>query len=248
MKKKTIILIIFLLFFVSSLTLAEDIVIDPIVIDPVDQDLDLSIYLAGDNETGYGSTARVYLLSGQSIWSGSWTKITFSGENWDNRGEYDTTAFRFTPTTPGYYFVYLQAGFSEIIEARVNAAIKKNGSWHAVSANYLEIVSNQQAVVSDIVYLNGSTDYIDFWTYQGSGSAKSLLSNFAYCYASIHKLFSMPDIYSQIINTSTDAEFYIDKSISYGDLILIILLSVILLYIIFKGVAYFVFNIFGHLK
>jgi hypothetical protein len=41
-------------------------------------------------------------------------------------------------------------------------------------------------------------------------------------------------IYSLIQNTSTEAEFYVEKTLSYGDLILIVFLSIFLIFGIFK--------------
>jgi len=43
-----------------------------------------------------------------------------------------------------------------------------------------------------------------------------------------------------IENSTTGAEFYIDKTMSYGDLILIVFISIILVFLIFKFVWNFI--------
>jgi len=118
-----------------------------------------------------GPTFRAYRgSSDQSFSQGVVTKIQFNTEDWDTASAYDsTTNYRFTPTTAGYYNfnlnVYLQAaaaGDCQII-------LRKNGSNNS-SAYFGSVPTNWPPAVNGLVYLNGSSDYIEGFIYFGNGS------------------------------------------------------------------------------
>jgi hypothetical protein len=111
---------------------------------------------------------RVGRSLAQSIATGSQIKVEFNdksgGENFDINGEFDeVTNHRFVPQTAGYYLVILSLGLSNLDDGEfVEAAIRKNGSDTATTRVYspgADLATAPQ--VFDIVYLNGSTDYID---------------------------------------------------------------------------------------
>jgi hypothetical protein len=113
-----------------------------------------------------GPTFSAYAGSGQSISSGTFTKVTCGTEEWDTNSNYDTSTSRFTPTVAGYYQVNGYVGFTSSTRTNTQAAIYKNGSHYRTLT---QLDSNLYVVGgSSIVYLNGSTDYIELYTYSAT--------------------------------------------------------------------------------
>ena len=99
----------------------------------------------------------------------TWTKVTFDVEEFDTNNNFASS--RFTPTVAGYYqtqgAVTLAVNDRLMVTARV--AIYKNGSFYkAVGTNgggSNAQVNDCEQCVSTVVYLNGSTDYIELYCY-----------------------------------------------------------------------------------
>lgn len=110
-----------------------------------------------------GPTFMVKLNSNQTgISSGVWTKVNFATEVWDTDNCFDnTTNYRFTPTTAGYYQLNV------VVVARAAAAdvnIYKNGSNYA----WLQATEGDGygGGGSMLVYFNGSSDYVEVYCRQ----------------------------------------------------------------------------------
>ena len=113
-----------------------------------------------------GPTFSAYAGSGQSISSGTFTKVTCGTEEWDTNSNYDTSTSRFTPTVAGYYQVNGYVAFTSSTRTNTLTTIYKNGSLYR-TLNQLD--SNLYVVGgSSIVYLNGSTDYIELYVYSAA--------------------------------------------------------------------------------
>jgi hypothetical protein len=101
----------------------------------------------------------------QSLTANTWTKIQFQTKEFDTNTNYDnTTNYRFTPTVAGYY----QAGGSVNIASTattMQAAIYKNGTLYKLLCSVGS--SSGSGTGSCLVYLNGSTDYIEFYGQTG---------------------------------------------------------------------------------
>jgi hypothetical protein len=103
------------------------------------------------------------------------TKIVFNIKEFDTTNSYDaTTNYRFTPQKAGYYQVSGAITFPALT-GNSQATIYKNGVQHKAIALYCNGVSHTP-LVSCIIYLNGTTDYIEFYGYQTSGSTLSTVS------------------------------------------------------------------------
>jgi hypothetical protein len=137
---------------------------------------DATTFLRGDNTFavagGVNTPAFVAKpTSSQSITANTWTKINFGTEIVDTDGNFASS--RFTPTTAGYYFIY-----SSIDQGNVNdyfyLNIYKNGSGFVGGT----VVASQAGGmdVQTIMYFNGSSDYVEAYTYQGTGTG-SISSN-----------------------------------------------------------------------
>lgn len=117
-----------------------------------------------------------YATSGTSVANNTLTKITFDTEEFDTNNNFASS--RFTPTVAGYYQINgcIGGAFNTML-----CTIYKNGTEYkrGVTASGASL---NQATVSSLVYLNGSTDYVELYTYQGSGSTQTMSSgiNLAY--------------------------------------------------------------------
>jgi hypothetical protein len=102
--------------------------------------------------------------------SGAATKMPFSTEVFDTNNNYDpTTNYRFTPTVAGYYLIQVSL-FMGMGSGRGAASIYKSGSLYY---ERLDLGSNtaggQSFSASAILYLNGTTDYVEAYASQSSG-------------------------------------------------------------------------------
>ena len=126
---------------------------------------------------GYGPTFSAYRgASSQSISNATYTKVQINTEEWDTASCFDpTTNFRFTPTLAGYYQVSGNVNYDPAATGKFFCIIYKNGT--AIKGGTgVPFVATQYltAAVSALVYLDGSTDYIELYTYQSSGGALTL--------------------------------------------------------------------------
>jgi hypothetical protein len=119
-----------------------------------------TVITTGSTFAGTGPAFSASQTSGQSLSGGAWTKITASVEEYDTASCYNTSTYRFTPNVAGYYSVFAGIGISGGI-TYLYCSIYKNG------ASYKSAGSGQTAGTSGgincIVYLNGSTDYIELY-------------------------------------------------------------------------------------
>lgn len=126
----------------------------------------------GGNQAVNGPAFSAYPTSTQTISVGTNTKLVLNAKEFDTNNNFDsTTNYRFTPTVAGYY------QFSGFVSSNGSAQntfglfIYKNGS------NFKEGVQSGGSAgmfsvnVTALIYLNGSTDYVELWAYTGSSVA-----------------------------------------------------------------------------
>jgi hypothetical protein len=113
-----------------------------------------------------GPAFSAYKSTSQSISSLTNTKIQLNAENFDTNSNYDnSTNYRFTPTVAGYY----QFSFGLIVETTttsnwVYTELNKNGSPYSRGASvFAASVNYPSSTGSCLVYLNGSTDYVELY-------------------------------------------------------------------------------------
>jgi hypothetical protein len=104
-----------------------------------------------------------YANTNQSVTSSVFTKVTLGTEIYDTNNNF--TASRFTPTVAGYYLITgVLRGNATSLQTIV-ASVYKNGASYRQGGtlNIAAITSSQQVVVSEILFLNGSTDYVELY-------------------------------------------------------------------------------------
>jgi hypothetical protein len=102
----------------------------------------------------------------QALAAATYTKLQFQTEEFDTDNCFDNaTNYRFTPTTAGYYQLNASMALSGastegFIQLRKNGSTFKSGN---------DIGGTTYAVtVSALLYLNGSSDYIEVFGYSGT--------------------------------------------------------------------------------
>ena len=115
-----------------------------------------------------GPAFSAYQDGNQIITTTTWTKAALSLEAFDTNANFDTATYRFTPTVAGYY----QLNASAIMQSSsanitlVAGSLYKNGTPSSYGTYGAIAATNFFGVmVSDILYMNGSTDYVEFFIY-----------------------------------------------------------------------------------
>ncbi len=113
---------------------------------------------------------RAWAGTSTGVTPSTWTVVTLNSESFDPSGVFASS--RFTPTVAGYYLLngtIRWAGLGAIV--RAIAGILKNG---IVVAQGVEDDTMRRCSVSDVVYMNGTTDFIQLGAFQGSTSNYSV--------------------------------------------------------------------------
>ena len=130
---------------------------------------------------GVGGTPAfsAYLSANQSIANNTITKAQINTEEFDTASCFDTTTYRFTPNVAGYYQINVGGTISgSAATAAIVMYIYKNGSAYKLSySTYNNQSGSGGAVVSSIVYMNGTTDYLEFYAYQQTGASQNLIGS-----------------------------------------------------------------------
>lgn len=114
---------------------------------------------------------------GQSITNTTFTKVIFDSETLDTNNNYDSSASRFTPTVAGYYNINFLLAYPSSLGGTINGLIEKNGSVIYANSNNGGLAQPQSLNGSIVISMNGTTDYIEIWTIQSTGSPQPLTSN-----------------------------------------------------------------------
>jgi len=122
--------------------------------------------------------------AGISTGAATFTKIILDTEEFDTASCFDSsTNYRFTPTVAGYYQINAAVTYTVAAStAGAGAVIYKNGSglcWGTASGTSDMYPT---AFLSSLIYLNGSTDYIELYIYNGTGATSSTSYGRSYCY------------------------------------------------------------------
>jgi hypothetical protein len=127
-----------------------------------------------------GMTASNYVVQGRLTGDTSVTPnadlvIPFV-DDFDPQNWWDATGKKFQPTTAGYYNVTLQVWWTigAVTNNQNNIQIRKNGSTVAINQTQILSGNGYSQNETKLVYLNGTTDYLDFTAYTGNSSAQSL--------------------------------------------------------------------------
>jgi len=132
---------------------------------------------------------RATMSSGTSLPDSTFTKLTFNTETYDTDSCYNTTNYRFTPTTSGKYLVIASVNVSSgnATSSTTICSIYKNGSEHS-RANIVLSNSTSNPITVSLIELNGSSDYVEAFAYQGTGGTTTTYTGAEQTYFSAFRL------------------------------------------------------------
>jgi hypothetical protein len=112
----------------------------------------------------------------QNISSATYTKVQLGTELFDTNNNFDsTTNYRFTPTVAGYYQINACVGISWNSATTTGGIglLYKNGSafYNAQFRNDAGNAMYGSCSMSTLVYMNGSTDYLELFGYAVGGTS-----------------------------------------------------------------------------
>lgn len=119
----------------------------------------------------------VYLNANQSFTASTFTKVTLDVEDFDTNNNFSSS--RFTPTVAGYYQISwnVQLSNTSTTWAHFISSLYKNGSEFKRTQLNLTTgaVNNGSLGASCLVYLNGSTDYVEIYAYTTAGGTPQIV-------------------------------------------------------------------------
>jgi len=146
----------------------------------------------GSNLTGTGFTVgvRAYLGSYQLLANSTWTKINLAHETYDPNSDYDSaTNYRFVAPEAGKYLAIGHIDWAVQTDCiLVYASIYKNGSGYATDLKILGGGTSYTSYAHDIIDMNGTTDYLELWGRQNSGTSKNVYSGTTSTWLSIQRI------------------------------------------------------------
>jgi len=149
-----------------------------VILSPANTAVDTTITVPASNATMAinGPAFRANTVTAQTITTSTFTKIAYNVEEFDTNNCYDpTTNYRFTPTIAGYYQVNANVSIGGGSVGYVQCAIYKNGvTYTSGSAVPNNGTVGGMVTASCVLYLNGSTDYVEFYVWQNQGSSINL--------------------------------------------------------------------------
>jgi hypothetical protein len=106
------------------------------------------------------------------------TKIILATENFDTANCYDTSTGRFTPNVAGYYFISATAQYVDVTDGGL-FILKLDFSGSPLE---LAVHSGLNQYIRQNIqffhYMNGTTDYVEFYAVQTSTSSRYVGSSF----------------------------------------------------------------------
>lgn len=130
------------------------------------------------NGSTVGPAFSAYATAGTSTATATFTKVALGATEFDTANCFSTVNSRFTPTVAGYYFI--NGGIFAGLSSQV-ATIYKNGA-EAKRGNQALGATLNGGTVSGLIYMNGSTDYVELYWYQQSGSTQNNTTGSPYTY------------------------------------------------------------------
>ena len=114
-----------------------------------------------------GPAFSVWVSRMQTVAAGRYVKVQFQTKEFDTANCFDNvTNFRFQPTVAGYFQVSSTLKNMTLVGGDWLALIYKNGVVYKTDSEAVLVGSvNSQSHVSALVYLNGTSDYLEVFAY-----------------------------------------------------------------------------------
>tara|TARA_B100000886_G_C20120708_1_gene365764 strand:- start:52 stop:519 length:468 start_codon:yes stop_codon:yes gene_type:complete len=120
---------------------------------------------------------RVVRSVDQAISNNSTTVIQFddkssNSELFDVGGYFNTSTYKYTPLVAGYYSIHMAV----LLESAsyLSAGINKNGTFQFGNRAWSESGIYSTGQISGVIYMNGSSDYLEGTVYHNVGSTQNI--------------------------------------------------------------------------
>jgi hypothetical protein len=127
-----------------------------------------------------GPTFNVGVSGTVSTSASAWTKISLPVETFDVGACFDTSTSRFTPNVAGYYQISGNVALAAGSSTTNIIAIYRNGSEYRRGTRGFADGLNVSVGISTIVYLNGSTDYVELYVFTSNANVTEPDSQFTW--------------------------------------------------------------------
>jgi hypothetical protein len=140
---------------------------------------DGTIITTASTFAGTGPAFSAYQSSAQTLSSATYTKIQLQTEEFDTANCFDSiTNYRFTPNVAGYY--QISGGTATAAASSVyQTVIYKNGSAFKFIGN-AAIDATRGQWGGALIYFNGTTDYVELYSYLSTGQTLNATSSLVY--------------------------------------------------------------------
>ena len=118
-----------------------------------------------------------YKSSSQSISAGVWTLITLDTEEIDSNSNFDTSTSKFQPSIAGWYHINYLVNTVTACNGYAYGALYKNGSAQTYNGTLYTgayVGADVTVTFSTLVYMNGTTDYLQMYYYQSATTSPSV--------------------------------------------------------------------------
>lgn len=127
------------------------------------------------NVAGNGPAFSAYTSASQSLSNGVFTLLQFGGEEFDTASCFNNTggtvngipAYAFMPNVEGWYQINAQAYLAVGSQTELALQLAKNGAFVRYLADVIA-PSSRMVNGSILVYMNGTTDYLQMYLYTSS--------------------------------------------------------------------------------
>jgi len=122
---------------------------------------------------GTGPAFSAYAGSSTTLTNNADTKVLFNTEEFDTNSNFASS--RFTPTVAGYYQINAAVRIQSLVDGTTAyLTIYKNGAAYKLGNLVKQTTAADPIfVVTSLVYMNGSTDYVEIYGFQNTGSTKT---------------------------------------------------------------------------
>lgn len=143
-----------------------------------------SITIAASIPAGNGPAFSACAASNLSLSNGVAAKLHLDTKIFDTNNNFSVANYNFVPTVAGYYQISAGALFTttSIFESG-QIFLYKNASLYASGSNtYIAGQQIQQSVVSNLIYMNGTTDYLELYGVAYGGGSLTVVGSYPYTY------------------------------------------------------------------
>ena len=130
----------------------------------------------GTNVAGTGPAFSAYSTANQTLTTTTFTKVVLGAETFDTNNNFASSTF--TPTVAGYYQINGTIYFTGSGLNYGSTRLYKNGSQYKIGSFVLLTTGTQSdyiSTLSDVVYMNGTTDYLELYGYANIAGGGSIV-------------------------------------------------------------------------